>query len=251
MTSTHLLRLAKLKGATRVLAAAKHNRREIQSELVGGGNIDPTKSHLNYSLTGATTAMGISQEAKSMMQRAGIKKMRKDGVVAVEVVFSLPAKHSADHKKFFSDCLEWTCTEFAGHVLSFDVHLDESAPHAHALILPLINGSMKGSEMVGNKRRLQELHARFHIAVGCRYGLAKPSGRLIGYAKEETLKNVLAALRNDPVQHSKIWAVVRDMITVNPAIFASALGIMISRAKAGARQSFVEIMTSKGHGSTI
>jgi len=36
-------------------------------------------------------------------------------------------------------------------LLSFDVYLDESAPHVHALILPLLNGKMNGNEIMDGK----------------------------------------------------------------------------------------------------
>jgi len=40
---------------------------------------------------------------------------------------------------------------FAGELLSFDIHKDEAAPHAHAVILPLIDGKMQGSNMMAEK----------------------------------------------------------------------------------------------------
>jgi len=38
-----------------------------------------------------------------------------------------------------------------GVLLSFDVYLDESAPHVHALILPLVNDKVNGNEIMDGK----------------------------------------------------------------------------------------------------
>jgi hypothetical protein len=65
--------------------------------------------------------------------------------------FSLPIdRHTQDTKPFFTYCPNWIKKTFAGELLSFDVHLGESAPHAHAVILRLIDGKMQGRDMVGS-----------------------------------------------------------------------------------------------------
>ena len=60
-----------------------------------------------------------------------------------------------------------------GELLSIDVHLDESAPHAHALILPLINGKMQGNQLMGSTGNLMRLINLFHKEVARHYGLSR------------------------------------------------------------------------------
>jgi hypothetical protein len=249
MAASHILRLAKLKGGGRLLAAARHNRRTIQSELGADSNIDVTRSKLNYSLAGAGTPEAINADAKALMQAAGIDKTRKDCVQAVEVIYSLPASHNVNLQAYFEDCLKWTRLQFRGHVLSFDVHLDESAPHAHALILPLVDGRIVGSDMVGYKSRLRLLQTGFYEAVGIKYGLQRPSAKLSGQTKSDTARAVLNRLKSDPVMKSLLWPLIRDLISNDPAAFAHVLGIVIAKAKARVQKSAVAIMTSKGKGS--
>jgi len=249
MAASHVLRLAKLKGGGRLLAAARHNRRTIQSELGADSHIDATRTSLNYSLAGAATPEAINLEAKALMQAAGIDKTRKDCVQAVEVIYSLPASHSVNLPAFFEDCLTWTRAQFGGQVLSFDVHLDESTPHAHALILPLLDGSMRGSDMVGNKTRLRALQTGFYEAVGIKYGLQRPAARLSSQAKANTAREVFTRLKNDPVMLSALWPLIHDLIRHDPAAFAQVLGIAIAKAKSRVQKSAVAIMTSKGKGA--
>jgi Plasmid recombination enzyme len=60
-------------------------------------------------------------------------------------------------------------------VLSADVHLDEPAPHMHVLLLPLCDGHMQGSAVVGGPSKLRATHAGFQADIGAKHGLAMPS----------------------------------------------------------------------------
>lgn len=243
MSASHVLCLAKLSGKGKLLAAARHNKRTIQRELGADSHIDATKMHLNYCLAGAGTPEAIDAEARKLKQEAGIDKPRKNEVSAIEIMFSLPVNHLVNLEVFFQDCLDWTRSRFDCPVLSFDVHLDESTPHAHALLLPLVNGRMQGSDLVGGKAKLRDHHANFHAWVGIKHGLPKPVSRLAGIAKKQAEKKVLDALKSDPVMRSTLWSWVRDMIRLDPAPSASVLGVEIERPVS--KKNSVEIMIQK------
>ena len=174
MNSSYLLRLGKIKGKNGILVALKHNKREFQRESGARLNIDPSRTKLNYSLTTNQTSEEISKNADLLIFNAGIKAIRKNGVMAVEILFSLPVQwHQYHTNDFFLDCFKWVGKNFLGELLSFDVHLDEHAPHAHAVILPLVDGRMNGSDMVGNKTNLKRLLDLFYLEVGIKHGLVK------------------------------------------------------------------------------
>ena len=226
MASSYLLRLGKItnkKGKDIVQDALAHNKRTMTPLP----NIDVSKSHLNYAHMGFDTPANIATYAKIQMLKAGIDKPRKNGVMAVEVIYSLPIdRHHHNTRPFFNDCYVWTKKRFAGELLSFDVHLDESAPHAHAIILPLVNGKMQGSDMVGGTGNLYRLINLFHLEVGNRHGLSKNSkARLTGKSKTSIERLVLARLKavNDPAMQSLVWSQMRDAIHQNPLPFAQAL----------------------------
>ena len=152
---------AKLKGGGIITVAARHNRRVIQAEMGATGSIDPTRSHLNETLAGPSTAADVGQLAKDLMTAAGVTRLRKDAVMALEIVFSLPPGHAIDDRAYFNDCAVWAVVYFGGMTLSVDIHRDEAQDHAHVLLVPLQGGSLQGSDMVGNKKKLTELQAKF------------------------------------------------------------------------------------------
>ncbi len=250
MAASYLLRLGKVKGKNGVLSALKHNKRELQA----GANIDPLRTSFNYFSTGADAAEQVDRRAKVLMVQAGIDKPRKNGVMALEIIFSLPIdRHQQDTRPFFKDCLEWVQKHIPGVLLSFDVHLDESAPHAHALILPLVDNRMKGNEIMGGKGNLMRLINLFHTEVARHYGLSRnETKRLTSQNKAHMVKQVLYTLAADPVKKSMVWPCVRDAVQKDPLPYAQLLGIEYKRKPSVyAGKSFVQIMTSKGKGKAI
>ncbi len=250
MSATGFLRLKKLKGAGIVTVAARHNLREIQAERGAAGNIDPTRSNLNDVLAGPCTAEGVAALAKLRMQAAGVGKLRKDAVLAIELVLSLPPGHQVDAPKYFTDCLAWAADRFdSDNILSAVVHCDEAAPHIHILLLPLADGRMAGSDLVGNRRTLADMQTGFHAAVAAHHGLRKAPKRLAGTSRQSAATVVLQHLRvtHDAVLRSAAWAVVRDAIERDPASFATALGLELVPDKKPLRM-MAQIFTSTGAG---
>ena len=251
MASSHLIRMGTIKGKNGVLEALKHNKRTLQNERGVSANIDASRTPFNYALTGHGSPDEIALSAKVKMLTAGIDVPRKNGVMAVEVIFSLPIdRHSQDTRRFFSECYEWVSKTFECEILSFDIHLDESAPHAHAVILPLIEGKMQGNRLIGGKGNLLSLINKFHIDVARKHGLSKSDRKRLNNADKQTLERlVLKRLESDPAMQSSVWACLRDSIHNDPMPYAQLLSISAPAKHKAKDRSFVQIMTSKGKGT--
>ena len=251
MSGAAFLRIKKLKGGGIITVAARHNRRVIQAEMGAAGSIDPARSCLNETLTGPSTAADVGQLAKDLMTAAGVVKLRKDAVMGLEFVFSLPPGHALDDRVYFTACAEWAGATFGGaqNVLSVDIHRDESQPHCHVLLLPLIDGRMIGNKIIGGKQKLMALQKDFHATVAALHGLSKAPARLSGTAKQAGAKAVLQKLRetSDGALQSAAWAVIREAVERDPAPFLLALGIELATPEMKLRTS-TAIFTSKGKG---
>jgi Plasmid recombination enzyme len=251
MSGAAFLRLKKLKGGGIIGKAARHNRRAIQAELGASGTIDPARSVLNETLRGPPTADDVAALATDLMRAAGVGKQRKNGVLGVEILFSLPADHQLDEGAYFRDCVAWAASQFGGasNILSADIHRDEAAPHCHVLLLPMLNGRMVGSDMVGDRRKLLDTQQRFHQAVAARYGLKKAPHRLTGATRAAAVSAVLDRLRNgsDGALRSKIWPQLRETIEADPGPYLLALGIVVGQPAKRLR-TMTQIFTSPGRG---
>ncbi len=253
MSGAAFMRLDKLKGNGIWLKAARHNKRTIQAELGASGHIDATRSHLNITLMGPSEPEDVAKMAKAKMTDAGITKDRKNGVLGVELIFSLPTNHQQDLIAYFSACTCWAGETFGGmgNIVSADIHRDEAQDHAHVLLVPLINGHLRGSDAIGNKRKLSELQATFYKDVASKFGFRKPRARLSGLRKVETVRQVLNKLRQDSAAKSLAWAVIRDSVERDPMPYALALGIDTEAGiKEKPSKTMVQIFTSKGKGGS-
>lgn len=250
MSAAAFLRVKKLTGANIVKTAAAHNHRAIAAEVGGASHIDASRCALNVHIAGPDTPAGAAEMAQVLMGAAGVGKLRKDAVRAVEVVFSLPAGGAGvDAPAYFAQCLEWAGVTF-GPVLTADAHHDEATPHLHVICLPLVNGRMVGSDLVGGPSRLRAMQTDFHEKVAKGFGLKRGATRMTGASRQDTAAAVLSHLRaiGDPVLKSVAWPVIRDAIERDPRPYAETLGFVVNSANKPAR-SFTSIMTGTGKGA--
>jgi hypothetical protein len=234
----------------KLLLAIKHNKRELQHQLGASINIDATRMHLNYSLHSLGDAQQTYNYAKSQIALAGIHSIRRNAVLAIECMFSLPISwHNIDSKPFFEDCLFWARRHFDGILLSFDIHLDESAPHAHALFLPLLDGKLQGDKIKGNKSSIYARQQSFYEQVSAKYGFKNPTATKLSKDDKRLLATeVMRHLKSDPVMQSKAYQWFRDAVFANPMGCAELLGISIEPSQPKVKH-FVDYKRSKGHGS--
>lgn len=246
--STAVLRVKKLTGRGKVRIAAQHNKRAIAAERGACSRIDATRCHLNECIGGLLTPSEIATHARTLMTAAGIEKPRKNAVLGLEFVVSLPANHRIDDRAFFTDAANWIAVRFGGadNLLSADIHRDESAPQMHVLIPPLIGGALRGSDAIGGPAKLKRLHREFREQVCARHGLRGHAKAVKGDAKGRAVASVIAALENrsDAVLKGPIWLAVRDAIERDPMPFAAALGLTIPRTPS--KGSFVQTSTGRG-----
>ena len=253
MSGAAFLRIKKLTGGGIIGKAARHNRRAVQTEYGSNERIDQARSHLNQTIHGPVSADAVVQLTKDLMAAAGVTALRKDAVLGLEVIFSLPANHQLDDLEYFTACTKWIADYFRGvqNILSSDIHRDEAQPHCHILILPLLNGKMNGGKMMGYKSKLLEMQQKFFDDVASHYGLEKAPAKLVGASKQAAVNAVLQFLKaaSDPALKSKAWATIRDDIERDPSPYVRDLGIELQPPVKKLR-TMAQIFTSEGKGKS-
>lgn len=244
--AAQVLCIKKLKGRDVIRVAAKHNLREIQAETGADSHIDHLRTPLNQVIAGAATAAEVASCAVHLLNDAGVGKLRKDAVRGIEIVISLPAGSPIDLPEFFSNSLDWVRRFFNVPVLSAVVHLDEATPHCHVLLLPLVNGRMAGSDLVGNRTRLQGMQTSFFEQVGHRYGLVRPRTRqrLNSATRHKAASMILTAIQDNPelLDRKDVADALLESLGRNPEPMLLALKLPVPLSKKS-DTSFVEIMT--------
>lgn len=247
MTQAHFLRIKKLTGKNIIQVAAKHNCRELAAEigLTAESHIDPKRIRRNIILRGADTAAGIAATAQLLMDDAKVRTLRKDAVMGLEIIFSLHAESTIAHCPYFEDATRWAENYFHVPAISSIIHLDEAAPHCHVILLPLIDGRMVGSDLMGGRSKIVAHQSDFHDKVGKCYGLARMTirKRLSASIRREAMELAFNALEANSGLNSGIIRALIEPHQVNPAPLLEALNLDMPKPEI--KGTFAGIMTKK------
>lgn len=243
---TQFVRIKKLTGKDVLRVAGRHNLREIHAEIGADSHIDAERICLNRVLEGPDTAAEIVAQAGRLMEESGVGALRKDAVRGLEIIVSLPPGLNTNQPAFFGDALAWVKAFYGVPVLSAVIHNDEAAPHAHFLLLPLLDGRMQGSGLVGNRARLQSMQTSFHSQVGQKHGFIRPktARRLGASTRNKSASLILSALQSNPdlMDGPGIEFELLALFSRAPEPLLNLLGLSIPHPPES-NKSFVEIMT--------
>lgn len=223
----------KIKTLGQLLAALRHNLREVKDAKHRDGTIDESRSHLNTRLAGVFSSEEGEREFKRLCELAALNQKRKhpsNCVEAIEVAISWPYEDFPDPEDYFWQAFDWCFKFYDGcRVLSAVVHRDESAPHMHYILIPIVRGWFRGSDLFGDKPRLRQMQESFYTEVAKRFGLARPEPRegMGAPERKQVAEKVLDVLKQD---HSKIKdpdvrLCLKELIKADPIRLANALRI--------------------------
>jgi hypothetical protein len=229
MAESQLLSVKKLKSLDILKNCLKHNFRQIPRELGENRHIDPTRCKLNQTLIGGSDPSSMVKEVAAKIVAATGKKLRRNGVLALEYLISLRANTTVDINGYFPEVVEWLEDYLGCPIISAVVHLDEASPHMHVIVLPLRNGRMMGSELVGYKGDLAALKQNHFKSVGQRFGLQMLESipRFKRYEISRKVVNALVASK-DLLDQPMIRTALQNVIQHNPHELMSVLGIKLS-----------------------
>jgi hypothetical protein len=232
-----------------LLAAAKHNLREIQKEIGADRHIKPERICLNEILAGPATAAEVEALAQAMRDGIGYMPKRRDFTQAHEMVFTLSSHTALNTRAFFDFCLAFVVAEFGQRsILSAVIHRDEEAPHLHVLLSPIAAGKYVGSALI-TKSSWAELVDKFALVAPKAFGvtvektLTGPIRKQVTRAVQDGLRSVLGPHISDD-----LLAVILKAAGRNPAPFKAAMGITVVPINDGGAE-FRRIALSTGKGS--
>lgn len=226
------------KGNNSALIAARHNLRELPPAR----HIQTSRTALNSVLKGPDTAQGVGVLYRSILQIHGIHSLRKNAVDLIEAIVSLPTLAHDPKQRYFKAALHWTEQEFgADNVISATIHQDEGAPHLHLLIIPLVNGKMRGSEMVGSPSQLKKRNRRFFEAL---HPFFDHDNWL---SKEEVSHFCISHFQqhNDPILQSQYASKCLELIKDNPYPIYQKIKGLVDLAAAPLPKSIEPFQTAK------
>lgn len=234
-----------------LLQASRHNLRELQAESGGREHISMELSYLNTNLHGPGSSEDVVAIADALKKKYAVpkRKLRKDHVQALEFLISVRSDTDIDEMAYFRASMHWLMKVFGAEMLlSAVVHYDESAPHMHALVLPILNGQYQGGAPI-DKTALPKLNNRFAEDVGRPFGLSfEPKVKLHAAQRDAAFNLAVDHLseQSDPVISSKVWKVVTGHIKRAPQEFLAVLGLKLPDVPRKGMKTAGQIFTGTG-----
>ena len=258
MKSYLLFKLGKINSVKKLRDACRHNKREIQNELGANSHIDSSLKHLNYSLgssLGTDDAVEKIREAIDAYEDNFQRKIRKDAVLVLELLFSLPLHFSKEkQREFFQKCLDWSLVEFdRADLISADVHLDESNPHMHVLLSCVKINSLLGAKLAGYGSKFNERKVRFFDQVAKEYELVMPTLKLKSSDRKRLAHEVYQFIEQskDPITVSPAHNIIRSSIEEDPLPYAALYGLQVKLSPIIKKnRTLTQIFISKGKGKS-
>jgi hypothetical protein len=168
-----IMRMKKIKSRVSLTYAAEHNSRWRIPP-----NADPEKLDQNWmSMRGTPTQMVV--ETMSRYAERLPEKVRKNAVHAIEVVCTASPTFKGAWDSYLADADRWVKDLFgADSVLHIAHHMDETTPHTHILVMPLLDGRLNAKHYTGGVRtRMAELQTDFFEKVGKKHDLERGVSR--------------------------------------------------------------------------
>ena len=191
MANYAIMRFEKLKSINTVNGRLKHNRRELKIDSLEhpGG-----KRYALFMGDDMQQAKGKSFTEVFKERTAG-QRIRKNAVVAVEVLlsFSQGAVSPERLKDWAGESLKWCADKFGGekNLVDAQLHLDESTPHIHVILIPLNDGKLSCRSIVNGPAACRELQTSYAEAME-HFGLQRGISKQITKARHEDHKSWMA-----------------------------------------------------------
>jgi hypothetical protein len=138
---------------------AEHCRRTSPDGKYSNCNVDPERKHLNIRRSDypADIEMKTLIDKRIAEREVQKKKVKKNAVKLCSILVETSPEHMnslprEEQIRYFDEAFAW-CKKLFGekNVIEMNCHFDETTPHAHIAIVPIINGKLCAKDLITRK----------------------------------------------------------------------------------------------------
>ena len=191
-------------------ANADFSERELNEVLIGDESL---KQVFKMSMADAKKASDEHKfrtyndsvrDTKNFVEKATGRKVRKDAVLAIEVVltYSSVANDGLDLEAWKKENVEWLKSYFGeDNIMSAVLHMDEAVPHIHAMVTPIDRESglpkFNAKKWLGGREKMMQMQDDYAKAMS-KFNLER--GERATRAKHEDISEFCKALNKAAAQ---------------------------------------------------
>lgn len=183
MENKCVLHIEKLHTFTQLNAMQKHNNREISLP-----NIDKNKSYENkvlFSYGKAYTNAWRDIIQKQELKNGKKMRMRRDAVKALDIMLTFSKDSDINIEQWSNVNLLWLKKKFGEeNIIACTLHMDETTPHIHAEVVPIIDGRLSAKAVLGGRKAMMDMQTSYGEAMSV-CGLER--GNKASKSKKKTL----------------------------------------------------------------
>lgn len=160
-----------------VVGIERENERDENYRSKKNPQIDHTRTPNNYHIIGRSETY-LSYIDKRIKELAPKRKIKDDAVLINSFILGSDGEFFASltpeqQKDFFRDCAMCFAERYGEeNIISAIVHMDETNPHMHLNLMPVLNGRLCSKQLF-DRKALRELQTDFHEKVGKKWGLKR------------------------------------------------------------------------------
>ena len=160
-----------------IVGIERENERDENYKSTRNPQIDKSKTSLNYhTIPYEKNYLPFIDER--IKQLSSKRKIKDDAVLITSFILGSDKEFFDGispevQKQFFDDCTEFFAERYGKeNVVSAVVHLDESTPHLHFNLMPVMGGRLCAKGLF-DRSALRELQTDFYEVIGKKYGLKR------------------------------------------------------------------------------
>ncbi len=160
-----------------VIGIERENERDENYKSKKNPQIDHIRTPNNYHIIGRTETY-LSYIDKRIKELTPKRKIKDDAVLINSFILGSDGEFfesltPEQHKEFFQDCAICFAERYGKeNIISAVVHMDETNPHMHLNLIPVLDGRLCSKQLF-DRKALRELQTVFHEKVGKKWGLQR------------------------------------------------------------------------------
>ena len=160
-----------------VIGIERENERDENYKSKKNPQIDNARTPNNYHVIGRDETY-LSYIDKRIKELAPKRKIKDDAVLINSFILGSDGEFFASltpeqQKEFFRDCAMCFAEHYGEeNIISAVVHMDETNPHMHLNLIPVLDGRLCSKQLF-DRKALRELQTVFHEKVGKKWGLQR------------------------------------------------------------------------------
>lgn len=187
-------------------------------------NADPERAHLNMHIIKPSDNLTDDVNARIAEGYKGKKGIRKDAVKALRYVLTGSHERMKELEAKPQDFEKWVKSNFdflaekhgRENIVRFSVHMDETTPHIHAVVVPLTRtGGLSTKEMLGGPSELKALQSDYAQKMEA-FGLSR--GLDNSPAKHTDIKEYYAVMNEELPNAKEELRTIRSEISSKEAV---------------------------------